>query len=123
MNTLRKARLLRLWTYFRRGHSTYLIFLLSFANFIVIQYNFLVKSIPFLSSVFPSLSLFVVLFATFYLPVSVLVGWMDYKKGAVPIDLALSNLANPWTKDLAKALMLICDGKKEEAQKILRKWT
>lgn len=123
MKVLSKAFWLRMWTYFRRAHGTYLGFLLSLANFLVIQYNFLVGSVPFLSTIFSSLASFTVCFSILYIPLCILIGWMDYEKGAMPTDLALSNMANPWTKDLAKALLLLSEGKNEEARKILKKWS
>ena len=44
--------LLRLWAYFRRGHSAYLSFILSFANFVVLQYRLLIQYVPFLKYLF-----------------------------------------------------------------------
>ena len=41
-----RDRLLRWLTYFRRGHNAYLVFLVSFANFVVIQYRLLIEYIP-----------------------------------------------------------------------------
>lgn len=118
-----KNRLLRWWTYFRRGHSTYLVFLLSFANFIVIQYRLLVEYIPILKIIFSSLTAFLISFVAIYVPITVLIGWLDYKKFAAPVDMAVTARANPWVRDLAEALILIAEGKNEEAVKILEKWT
>jgi len=39
------------------------------------------------------------------------------------VDSALAAKANPWARDLAKALVCIAEGRNEEAIKILRKWT
>jgi len=117
-----KNRILRYWLYFRRGHGTYLVFLISFANFIVIQYRMLVVYIPFLEALFSSLISFSITFFLVYVPLATFIGRMDYKKFAVPVDLTVSAKANPYSRDLAKALMLICDGKYGEAKKILQKW-
>jgi hypothetical protein len=117
-----KDRIMRWWVYFRHGHGSYLTFLLSFTNFIVIQYYFLIETIPSLSFLFPHLLWFVLTFFLCYLPISVIVGWWDYKKGVVPTQSKIGSLASPWTRDLATALILICDGKNEEAKKILKKW-
>jgi len=117
-----KDRLIRWWVYFRRGHSTYLTFLLSFLNFIVIQYKLVIESIPSLYAMFPNLIKFVVIFLLIYPPMSVLVGWLDFKKGAVPVESAVGALASPWAKDVARSLSLICEGRYEEAKKILEKW-
>jgi hypothetical protein len=68
----------RRWLDFRNGHSIYLIFLLTFTNFILITYNFAIKQIPILGDAI-SLPLFIVLFALFYIPVSMLIGYWHRK--------------------------------------------
>ena len=113
---------LRCWTYFRRGHSVYLVFLMSFLNFIVIQYRLVVQNIPILYKTLPRLWIFTIVLLATYIPIATIIGWLDYKKGSVPTDRALGAKASPWVRDLAKALMLIADGKSEEAKKILEKW-
>jgi len=117
-----KNRLLRYWTYFRRGHGTYLVFLLSFSNFVVIQYRLLVESVPVLKGLFPSLLFFVLIFLPTYVVAAILIGWMDYRRLAVPIDAALMAKASPWVRDLARALMALARGRNEEAARILAKW-
>jgi len=117
-----KNFILRLWTYFRRGHSTYLVFFLSFANFIVIQYRLLVEYVPVLQLVFSSLMAFAIVFFMVYIPLAVIIGYLDYKHFAVPVDMALTAKASPWNRDLAKALILIAEGKNKEAVEILKKW-
>ena len=120
---MNRDRFLRIWTYFRRGHSTYLVFLMSFANFIVIQYRLLVEYVPFFHIVFTNLTVFTLSFFLAYIPLAVIIGWYDYKRFAVPMDLRLSAKASPWNQDLAKALILIAQGRNDEAIKILRRWT
>ena len=68
----------RRWLDFRNGHSIYLIFLLTFINFILITYNFAIKRIPILGDTI-SLPLFIILFALFYIPVSMLIGYWHRK--------------------------------------------
>ena len=120
---LSKQRVLRWWTYFRRGHSTYLVFLLSFANFIVIQYRLLVEYIPAMKVLFTSLTVFAASFFFVYIPIAVLIGWYDYRKFAVPVDTSISAKASPWNRDIARALTLIAEGRNKEAIEILKKWT
>jgi len=117
-----KDRILRMWTYFRRGHTTYLSFLISFANFIAIQYHLVIEAIPLLSNIFSRLIYFVFVFIIIYLPISTMIGWVDFKKGAVPTESTIGALASPWAKDIARSLSLICEGRYEEAKKILEKW-
>jgi hypothetical protein len=120
--TLDINQILRYWTYFRRGHSTYLVFFMSFTNFMVIQYRLLIEYIPILDALFSSLLIFAVTFFIVYLPVATIIGWQDYKKYAVPVDATVAAKANPYFKDLARALSLICDDKTDQAKKILQKW-
>lgn len=119
---LNLQRILRLWTYFRRGHSTYLVFFISFANFIVIQYRLLVEHVPALKLVFANILAFATAFFLAYVPLAILVGWLDYRRLAVPVESALAAKYSPWARDLAKALILIAEGKNKEAIELLRKW-
>ena len=117
-----RDRLLRWMTYFRRGHNAYLVFLVSFANFVVIQYRLLIEYIPALKIIFTSLTAFVIAFFLIYIPLAIAIGWYDYKKFAVPMERRLGALVNPWNRDISKALILIAQGKNEEAIKLLEKW-
>ena len=116
------SKLKRFVTYFRRAHSTYFIYFISFANFIVIQYRLLIEYVPFLKYMFNSLLAFALTFMAIYIPLSIIIGWLDYKKGLVRTEVSLLAQRNPFFKDLAKALILMSEGKNEEARKILEKW-
>jgi hypothetical protein len=118
----KKSRILRYWTYFRRGHGTYLAFFMSFANFMVIQYRLVIEYVSFLEALFSSLTIFALTFFVVYVPAATIIGWLDYKKLAVPVDATVSARANPWVRDLATALALMAEGKNEEAKEILKKW-
>jgi len=123
-----RNRLLRFWAYFRRGHSTYLAFFISFANFVVIQYRLLIEHIPVLKLFFASLTAFAVTFFLVYIPLAILIGWLDYKKIAVPIDAALTARASPYAKSIARSLYILVESldipqeKKEEIKKVLEPW-
>jgi len=118
-----RERLSRYWTYFRRGHNIYLAFLISFANFITIQYNLLVKNVVFLRDIFAHLTYFAIAFLLLYIPTAILIGWYDYRRFAVPVESTLRARANPWTRDLARALICLAEGRNEEDARILRRWT
>ena len=98
------------------------MFALSFANFVVIQYRLLVEHIPLLKLVFSSLVAFAAAFFLVYVPLAVVIGWLDYKRFAVPVDSALTAAASPWHRDIAKALILIAQGRNEEAIAVLKRW-
>jgi len=117
-----KDRVFRYFYYFRRGHSTYFVYLISFLNFIVIQYRLLIERIPFLEYVFQSLTAFALAFFATYIPVAILIGWLDVRRGAVPVEGALLARVNPYSQTLLKALYLMADGRNEEAKALLRPW-
>lgn len=81
-----KDRLLRYIVYFRRGHSFYLAFAISMANFLVIQYRLLIGYIPALSKIFGKLLVFATLFTAIYLPLATFIGWLDTKRMTVPTE-------------------------------------
>jgi len=85
-----RERVYRYVVYFRRGHGSWLAYLISFANFVVIQYRLLVEHIPFLESLLPSLSAFIVTFFLVYMPLAVLIGRYDIKKATVPKEVEVS---------------------------------
>lgn len=122
LNTLR-SRFLRYWTYFRRGHSMYLVFIITFMNFVVIQFRLLVEYIPLLSTLFTQIIYFAVVFFFIYGPLAIIIGWQDFKRVAVPMDATLSAKASPYNRDIAQALIFISQGRRGEATDILEKWT
>jgi len=140
-----KNKIFRYWTYFKQGHANYFSFILSVANFLVIQYMLLVerlnmklvasilgkvpyigwilaKTVEVLAIVLSRFTFFALLFFMIYAPICIAIGWLDFKRGTVPVDAAVRAFSNPWVNDLAKALILICDEKYDEAKKLLRRW-
>jgi hypothetical protein len=117
-----KPKLLRYWTYFRRGHNVYLIFAISFLNFVVIQWRLLIEQIDFLEAFFQHFYVFTILFFITYIPLATIIGWIDYKRGAVPVDQVVAAKVNPWVQDLAKAILLLAEGKNEEVIELMKKW-
>lgn len=117
-----KSRLLRYWTYFRRGHNVYLIFVISFLNFVVIQWRLLIEQIKPLEAIFQHFYVFTILFFATYIPLATIIGWIDYKRGAVPVDQVVAAKVNPWVQDLAKAILLLAEGKNDEVVELMKKW-
>lgn len=64
---------------FRQGHSVYLIFLMTFANFITIQYALLIDRVPVLNSLFSNLWIFAALFISAYIPIAIVIGYWHRK--------------------------------------------
>jgi len=95
----------RRWYDFRIGHSFYLIFLLSFANFILIFYRLLIEQVSGLNEIFSSLWLFVVVFILLYIPISIGIGaWHRKTQLKIEADVALKQ-----SPLLAKVLGTIID--------------
>ena len=69
----------RRWLDFRNGHSIYLVFAMTFANFITIQYQLLIDQLPYLSNIFNSIWIFAILFILAYVPVSIVLGYWHRK--------------------------------------------
>ncbi|HEY7079101.1 MAG TPA: hypothetical protein VH500_05330 [Nitrososphaeraceae archaeon] len=69
----------RRWLDFRNGHSIYLIFIMTFANFITIQYKLLIDKAPVLGSIFHSIWGFALLFIAIYVPLGIIIGYWHRK--------------------------------------------
>ena len=69
----------RRWLDFRTGHSVYLIFLMTFANFVTIQYGLLIDRVPFLSNMFGSIWVFAIIYVCLYVPVAMVIGYWHRK--------------------------------------------
>jgi hypothetical protein len=69
----------RRWLDFRNGHSIYLVFAMTFANFITIQYQLLIDQLPYLSNIFNSIWIFAIFFILAYVPVSIVLGYWHRK--------------------------------------------
>ncbi|MDW3631489.1 MAG: hypothetical protein QOK71_08630, partial [Nitrososphaeraceae archaeon] len=70
----------RRWLDFRQGHSIYLIFLMTFANFIVIQYRLLIDRMPSIDSLIGGNIIgFATTFIAIYVPLSIIIGYWHRK--------------------------------------------
>ena len=108
----------RRWFDFRMGHGTYLIFALSFANFILIFYRLLIERVEFLAEIFSSLWTFILVFGLMYIPLSILIGsW--HKKNQIKVDSEQVFRRNPYMAEAFRFIIDILDGKatKEEIEK------
>jgi len=108
----------RRWLDFRLGHTLYLIFALSFANFILIFHRLLIERVEFLEGAFSSLLGFAVFFVILYIPVSVLVG-LWHRKTQLKVEQEQMLRQNPF---LARNFRMLVDiiekrASKEEIEK------
>jgi hypothetical protein len=69
----------RRWLDFRQGHTIYLVFAMTFLNFITIQYALLIDRVPALNSIFSNLWLFALVFISAYMPLAIVIGYWHRK--------------------------------------------
>jgi hypothetical protein len=99
-NIARKIR--DLWIYFKAGHGGYLVYSMSIMNFIVLQHRLLIQYVPFLSQYLNKLSTFVALFFFTYIPLAVLLGYFEFRKG----EMTRRPILNPYLRDRNEATIL-----------------
>ena len=103
----RTARVLRdLWIYFKAGHGGYLVYTLSMLNFVVLQHRLLISYIPLLSQYMGRLSTFIIVFVTTYVPLAVVIGYFEYRKG----EIIRRPMLNPYTQDSLEASIKMRNG-------------
>ncbi len=88
----------RRWFDFRQGHSVYLIFALTFANFVLIFHRLLIERVPVLDEFFPDLWAFVIAFVFIYIPLAIAIGaW--HRRTQLRVDSEVILRQNPlWAK-------------------------
>jgi len=109
----------RRWWEFRQGHSTYLIFLLTFMNFVLIAYRLLIERIPFVQELFPQLWIFVLTFVLVYIPLSIIIGnW--HRRTQLRVETTINVLENPLLARMFRTMLDIQTGKasKEEIENV-----
>ncbi len=99
-----------------------MVFAISFLNFIVIQWSLLIEQIQPLLGLFQHFYVFALLFFIRYPPLATVIGWIDYKRGAVPVDQSIAAKVNPYFQDLSKAILLLAEGKNKEVVELMKKW-
>ena len=107
----------RRWFDFRQGHSLYLIFVLTFSNFVLIFHRLLIERVPALEQIFSDLWVFIVVFVLAYLPIAILVGaW--HRKTQLKVDIEVAVRQNPIWAKMFRTLIDIQTGKasKEEIE-------
>jgi len=131
------TRLLRFWSYYKRGKGGVIGHMISFVTTTTIWYRLLIESIPILEALFPRLIQFAALFGIFYVFTSVILGYLDYKHGSVITEHVLGIRSSPHALDMSqagilhnKAIIDYMNGDKEAAEekinqavKIFEKWS
>ena len=105
----------RRWWEFRAGHSVYLIFVLTFINFILIAYRLLIEKIPMFQDLFPNLSIFVLLFLGFYIPTAIIIGFW-HRKTQLKVETTLTMQQNPVFAKMIRTILDVQTGKASDKE-------
>ena len=107
------------WWEFRIGHSTYLIFLLTFMNFVLISYRLLIERVSFLQEIIPELWIFVTLFLLVYVPAAIIIGFW-HRKTQLRVETTILMEQNPFLAKMFRTMLDVQTGKasEEEIKKI-----
>jgi len=70
------------WFYFRQGWSTYFAFIFAAINTMIVTYYLAIENIPILKTVFPTFYLYLLVTASFGIPLLIFVGYAHQKKTA-----------------------------------------
>ena len=101
----------RRWFDFRLGHATYLIFILSFSNFILIFHRLFLEQLGFELS----LGSFIVIFVIAYFPLAIGIGaW--HRKSQIQVETLQSLKQNPMMAKNFRILIDIMQGKADEKE-------
>jgi len=105
----------RRWWEFRQGHSIYLIFMLTFINFILISYRLLIEKIAIFKELIPELWIFALIFILAYIPAAILVGvW--HRRTQLRVETTLVNQQNPVLAKMIRTLLDVQTGKASQEE-------
>ena len=100
----------RRWWEFRQGHSIYLVFALTFINFILISYRLLIEKITFLQEILPDLWMFAIVFLIVYVPAAILIGYW-HRKTQLRVETTMIQQQNPVLATMIRTLLDVQTGK------------
>ena len=105
----------RRWWEFRQGHSIYLIFVLTFVNFILISYRLLIEKITIFKELIPELWIFALIFISLYIPAAILIGvW--HRRTQLRVETTLVNQQNPVLAKMIRTLLDVQTGKASQEE-------
>ncbi len=103
----------RRWWEFRQGHGIYLIFILTFINFILISYRLLIERVTFFKELVPELWIFAVTFIILYIPAATLIGYW-HRRTQLRVETTLVQQQNPVLARMIRTLLDVQTGKATE---------
>jgi len=115
----------KVWLYFRLGHGNYVAFTLSFFNFILLAYRFLLEPNLEQFSLISDLTTFGIVFVIIYVPIAILIGyWHRVTQLKVELDMKFTRntfLARIMRTMLDSKLGDVKENEIEELEKHLQK--
>ena len=99
----------RRWWEFRQGHSIYLIFILTFVNFILISYRLLIEKVGIFKELIPELWIFALIFISIYIPAAILIG-LWHRRTQLRVETTLVNQQNPLLAKMIRTLLDVQTG-------------
>ena len=105
----------RRWWEFRQGHSIYLIFMLTFVNFILIAYRLLIERVTVFKELIPELWIFALLFIIIYIPAATLIGFW-HRRTQLRVETTIINQQNPILAKMIRTLLDVQTGTASEEE-------
>ena len=105
----------RRWWEFRQGHSIYLIFVLTFVNFILIAYRLLIERVTVLQELIPELWMFATLFIVIYIPLATIIGFW-HRRTHLRVETTIIQQQNPVLARMFRTLLDVQTGKANEKE-------
>ena len=99
----------RRWWEFRQGHSIYLIFMLTFVNFILIAHRLLIEKVTVFKELIPELWIFAALFIVCYVPAAILIGFW-HRRTQLRVETTLVQQQNPVLARMIRTLLDVQTG-------------
>jgi len=99
----------KIWWTTKIGHKTYLMFLLSMFNFILIAYNYFLEGNASFENHISNLWMFGIIFLILYFPISIIIGrW--HANTQISVDMTIRGLNNPVQAKMIKILLDVQTG-------------
>lgn len=89
----------RLRTYFLRGHSNWFAYVMSFLNFVTISFYLVIENMTIVSESF-RFRHYVILFFIVYLPLAIVVGYLDMTRGTYRVEQKMVKELSPLWKEV-----------------------
>jgi uncharacterized protein YneF (UPF0154 family) len=105
----------RRWWEFRQGHTVYLIFVLTFINFILIAYRLLIERVTFFKDLVPELWIFALMFILVYVPAAILIGYW-HRRTQLRVETTIINQQNPVLAKMIRTLLDVQTGKASQEE-------